>query len=601
MKHQKLYDDGLASLYLADARDMSFVEDGSVDVICTSPPYWSLRKYGQGAELVWDGEPQCDHVWGDTLTVRHRGQAHGQRAQVGNTLRDVQEPEQIRGQFCQLCGAWRGQLGLEPTIELYLNHLLQILDTECGRVLKDTGVMWVNMGDSYAASSSSKVNPRERPELPKPPGSWATRDATFSVKALDSGLKPLDLCMVPARFALAMQQRGWYLRSVVVWAKPNPMPESVNGWRWERHKVKVGRSNKLLKQETNPAAYDVMGGGRGTAPEWADCPGCPKCLPNDGLVLRKGSWRPTTSHEYIFMFTKTDSYYCDGDAVREPHTASNLQRQLSAPKKVPAKGDGRADFISGTGKRYLHPAGRNLRSVWEFPTQSYPEAHFATFALELPERCIKASTSQKGNCPKCGAPWVRVVERTVGIQHSNEPDPRYHAGTGGFSQSRTPTKFFEQALSTTRQTLGWRPSCECHLGLPRTKRQRKLDNQQTIKRFKEALLSDWAKAKADPLYEANKPMRDWTDDVFRTRFEDVDRVSWEWRARRHWLTKALPALVCDPFVGSGTSNAAATKLGRRSIGMDIVPEYIALAIKRLGGPFEVEVEGVSIRQEGLFQ
>ena len=106
----------------------------------------------------------------------------------------------------------------------------------------------------------------------------------------------------------------------------NPMPESVNGWRWERCRVKVeagGTSGDALT--TNRLGKGVRLGDQppGLFATWADCPGCEKCAPNGGLVLRRGSWRPTTSHEYIFMMTKTDRYFADGEAVREESITGN--------------------------------------------------------------------------------------------------------------------------------------------------------------------------------------------------------------------------------------------------------------------------------------
>jgi len=521
----KAYDDGLASLYLADARDMSFVEDGSVDVICTSPPYWSLRKYGEGAELVWDGDPECEHEWGDIIPPSgHKSGLHGPGSVIGAKFAQDQARRGQGSQFCQLCGAWRGQLGLEPTIELYLDHLLQILDVECRRVLRDTGVMWINISDSYATHASKRSGQFGK-DIRE-----GFDDVFTRAKPRPVGLKELDLCMVPARFALAMQERGWYLRSVVVWAKPNPMPESVNGWRWERHRVKVKEA--LPIRGPNPDRNDgALGGSRDKqwgeyGPKWADCPGCPKCLPNDGLVLRKGSWRPTTSHEYIFMFSKTNTYYCDGDAVRESAQYGRREQPNNTWDRVGTAIDG-PQRTKGTVRGANPSTGRNLRSVWTFPTQSYPEAHFATFPLELPERCIKASTSQKGNCPKCGMPWARVVERKR-YTGADTRTPGAHTPTSAKKLSGHKTQ--EWLDANPPQTLGWRPSCE------------------------------------------------------------------------HKELKPVPAMVLDPFVGSGTTNAAATKLGRRSIGVDCVEDYLKLAIKRLGGPFEVETkEGVSIRQEGLFQ
>jgi DNA modification methylase len=133
---------------LADARYLP-LKDKSVNCIITSPPYWSLRKYDI-PDLIWDGDEKCEHDFQEYL--RPDGGGHPtESAQVGNTKNDLQRVYGYKAGFCSRCNAWRGQLGLEPTIDLYLKHLLSILD-ECKRVLRDDGVMFINMGDSFASS-----------------------------------------------------------------------------------------------------------------------------------------------------------------------------------------------------------------------------------------------------------------------------------------------------------------------------------------------------------------------------------------------------------------------------------------------------------------
>lgn len=119
------------------------------------------------------------------------------------------------GTFCLKCGAWKGELGLEPTIELYIEHLILIFN-EVKRVLKKTGTCWVNVDDSYAGSGS-------------PGGDF--RDGKGGDDYLRpynrKGLPAKSLCLIPQRFAIAMVENGWILRNDICWSKPNPMPESV--------------------------------------------------------------------------------------------------------------------------------------------------------------------------------------------------------------------------------------------------------------------------------------------------------------------------------------------------------------------------------------
>ena len=103
---------------------------------------------------MWDAAEGCEHVWG--VFIDPKTKPNWDKFDGGSGLKRQGAKKVMQGQFCQLCGAWHGQLGLEPTIELYLDHLLQITDTECGRVLKDSRVMVVNMGDSYATHASKR-------------------------------------------------------------------------------------------------------------------------------------------------------------------------------------------------------------------------------------------------------------------------------------------------------------------------------------------------------------------------------------------------------------------------------------------------------------
>ncbi len=371
--------------------------DRSVHCVVTSPPYWGLRDYsrcecavttmthphggppasnadegghaftkdpdpnctkchgtGRGAslEVVWDAAETCEHDWvmdevkaEATENVRWQhvtgGASHSNRYSNLPDPRAAVEGDRVftrvpRG-FCRKCGAWRGQLGLEPTPSLYVDHIVQVF-REMRRVLRDDGTLWLNMGDCYNSSNGYS----------RAKDGWFREGrigGSADKKKIDA-LKPKDLVGMPWRVAFALQADGWWLRSDIVWAKPNPMPESITD-------------------------------------------------------------RPTKAHEYVFLLTKNARYFYDAEAVRKqgvpksesrydyPFTAAPEGVELS--RKRPA---GKRDF----------DGGRNLRTVWTIPTQAYPEAHFATFPEALVEPCIKAGTSEKGCCVTCGAAWERIVE-----------------------------------------------------------------------------------------------------------------------------------------------------------------------------------------------
>jgi len=249
------------------------------------------------------------------------------------------------------------------------------------------------------------------------------------------------------------------LASGVLTHNSNPMPESVNGWRWERHRIKVKDNNKELAARyatVDDHGKAALGNLKHMVPvEWIDCPGCPKCTPNNGLVLRRGSWRPTKSHEYIFQLTKSGCYYSDAEAVKEEGTIP--------AGTLAAKGSAERSSENGVNSRppeyKVYSGTRNLRSVFSLASEPSRLAHYAAFPKRIPEIAIKSSTSEKGVCPTCGAPWARVVERTqyqpdlVAVGVRNVDDSR-----GDRTRKLSGKAYNDQASS---KTTGWRPTCSC--------------------------------------------------------------------------------------------------------------------------------------------
>ena len=346
------YQDNSCTLYQGDVLNvLKSMKSDSVQCVVTSPPYWGLRDYGIDPQ-VWDEDVNglfegCEHVWGDKLS-RHSYTSHSGLAQAcenydgrkrnpenNSRMNDTIAFKSSQGQFCQKCNAWRGSLGLEPTPELFIQHMVQVF-REVWRVLRKDGTLWLNLGDSYANSSSGGGGPVDiRTDGRNTTPGDKVRGRKQGVNTLAPGLKPKDLCMIPARVALALQADGWYLRSDIIWHKPNPMPES--------------------------------------------------CID-----------RPTKAHEYLFLLTKSAKYYYDADAIREPH--KEPWRGKGETDRVNWNtggiiGRGHQGEYSN-GKREYNPSGRNKRTVWTIPTQPYPEAHFATFPRKLVEPCVKAGSKQ---------------------------------------------------------------------------------------------------------------------------------------------------------------------------------------------------------------
>jgi site-specific DNA-methyltransferase (adenine-specific) len=280
--------------------------DEGIDCVITSPPYWSLRDYCLNP-IVWDDNPDCDHSWN-------------------------------KENFCHACGAWKGQLGLEPTFELYIKHLCDIFD-EVKRVLKNSGTCWVNLGDTYSGSHQGYgKNAQERLSKKKTENLGST-EAYLQKYAHTINQKPPNcktsvptksLCQIPARFAIEMCNRGWILRNRIIWHKPNCMPSSAKD-------------------------------------------------------------RFTVDFEEILFFVKNRKYWFE--TQREPHKPASLVR-------VRRKWNGHREPMSSYQgmqiEKMCHPEGRNKRCVWTINTQPFSGAHFAVYPTRLIQTPIKAGCAPNG-------------------------------------------------------------------------------------------------------------------------------------------------------------------------------------------------------------
>lgn len=302
--------------------------DKSIQTVVTSPPYWGLRDYGTKSWL--GGDEGCTHVKDKTKTKTFGNEEF-------NKNRPSRELTKLPGYYyqdkCELCGAVEedNQLGMEQTPQEFVEQLCQVFD-EVWRVLKDDGTIWVNLGDSYAGSGAGGGGNRKGNE-------HGQHDAFVEIgrPATPNGLKAKDLVGIPWRFAFAMQARGWYLRQDIIWAKPNPMPESVTD-------------------------------------------------------------RCTKSHEYIFLLTKNSRYYYDNEAVREPikeTTNGKTGVRRSGDSKTRSREHwGVPHDPQNVIVEYDEIKGANKRSVWNVNTKPYKDAHFATYPPELITPCILAGSRE---------------------------------------------------------------------------------------------------------------------------------------------------------------------------------------------------------------
>lgn len=416
------YEDNFVTAYCGDALEvMRGLPAGSVHCCVTSPPYWGLRDYGQD-----------------------------------------------------------GQLGLEKTPEEYVERLVKYFRA-VKRLLRKDGTLWLNLGDSYA------TRPYADSHTFDPKYGGRNRNQGYPNRQKQTGLKHKDMVGIPWRVAFALQADGWYLRSEIIWHKPNPMPESVTD-------------------------------------------------------------RPTKSHETIFLLSRSPRYYYDAEAIKEPgknpeddlrrigaqhddnKSVPTEQRAGLRPRKVPAGWDTRSgrhdeekvgryrktdkqrdhgrrhagfnDRWDGMSRAEQCSKGRNKRSVWTVATQSYDveaclacrrvydgaeyrrlrrekvdetirvycvcgaydhwKSHYATFPPNLILPCILAGSSERGCCPKCGAPWRRLVKSEKHFESGSGRSGNPIAGKNGPEcQGGGDTGDIRKGPVLETKTVGWQAGCKC--------------------------------------------------------------------------------------------------------------------------------------------
>ena len=194
--------------------------DESIDMCITSPPYWGLRDYGTEGQ-VWGGDDECDHDFKSSTRKLHSGSwgekdnalPHQKNATILNW--------EVEDRTCNKCGAWKGELGLEPTPEMFISNLCDIFD-EIKRVLRPHGSCYVNLGDSYCR------NPGQQDQSGKTGIKTFKYNYNFKHKKnYGSAYKTKSLVQIPSRFGIEMTNRGWVLRNEIIWHKPSCLPASV--------------------------------------------------------------------------------------------------------------------------------------------------------------------------------------------------------------------------------------------------------------------------------------------------------------------------------------------------------------------------------------
>ena len=626
----------------------------SVQCVITSPPYWGLRSYKTEPQ-VWGGEPH-EHEWNDqSRTVGTGGQTEKQTTNRGQTGQGY-----VAGGSQCPCGAWRGELGLEPTPELFCQHIVEVF-REVRRVLHPSGTLWCNLGDSYAGSAQewghgkqyagqkqstnrgSLNQPLTESKIgfDRPPGYISSRQP--------NGLKPKDLVGIPWRVAFALQQpyethciklerdRAWLaafidgegcisIRRHDSNSNAEGNPRCQDGFipfvcatnndiaLLEYAKLITGKGSVLLKQRAGSTdkrqivsrhdsygwrvesrasieivcdiypfliakrkqavlAYTLQQSNlngkslRGNGPlphaeqekrellkqlindcnqrKPVDIPSwClePKTQVEPGWWLRSAITlcklnpmpescrdRPTSATEMMFLLTKSATYFYDIEATREIRRTHEQRMDGIVRDRVydyDSKQKQMGRTASGFNERGdANPTtGRNLRNWWPVVSEPFPLAHFATFGQKWIEPCIRAGTSERGCCAACGALW----ERTVSIPYDKD-HPTYNE---------------------------WRKQ---HQG------GAKFPTGQRVPGDSRGYGSSVSQYYAKVWGGSTSPA-----------------VTTGWHPTCSHPGDPIPCTVLDIFCGSGTSGVVALKLGRSFVGLELQPDYVAMARKRIG-------------------
>ena len=463
--------------------------DSSVHCVVTSPPYWGLRAYG-----------------GDD-----------------------------------------GMIGLESTFEEHLERLVEVF-REVWRVLRTDGTLWLNYGDAYAGNGKAGGGAGLQ---------RTNRGSRTRYSAMPAGVQPKSLIGMPWRVAFRFQEEGWIIRSANIWHKRNPMPESAQdrptaaydlvfqlvkiprGYYYDRHAVMVEASDN-----THPRRKD----GQYLARKGSD--------PHNNRHGSFGS-QPYAGRHAITGNPHFGEEWSEPEPPKPHHDSMEARKQRHrGGNKSSSTNEVRGIRVSrrraeppyheqySTGHQGLDdtPRGKaNLRNVWSIASKPYKGAHFATFPPEMVETPVKASTSARGCCPDCGAPWMRLTKGQY----------RHHANWFGDYQEKSGRRDrgaigrgYNELVDVS--TIGWRPTCDCY---DERYRETHPEPRSARKRYQRAAWNGrWKRVRARPGLDEWGPF--------------------------------APAVVLDPFAGSGTVGLVAGELGRESILIEINADYAAMARKR---------------------
>lgn len=376
------------------------IPDESVQVCVTSPPYFGLRDYGVPPR-VWDGDPACDHEWG----ALERGKRQDIRpldettsaARLGTDERQAQAALN-GGRFCGLCDAWLGCLGLEPTLDLYVAHLVRVF-VEVRRVLRGDGTLWLNLGDSYASKPRGSDAGWDKSRLNNPGRLQKAQAASLRRgRRTRGGAKEKDLLMVPATVALALRDDGWWLRKDIIWHKRSPMPENVHD-------------------------------------------------------------RPASAHEHLFLLAKSPRYFYDAEAVREDDAGHASGNGFRRDERISLGGPGQDERWEPGGGRHLRDVW--TLSSQPFPEAHFATfppklVEPCILAGSSPEACGECGAPWRRVVERGESSWP--ARKVAGATRGGVA---FDGNVGAGTQRAVHGKGVSHDLSAAPpRTVGWEPTCD---------------------------------------------------------------------------------------------------------------------------------------------
>jgi DNA modification methylase len=560
--------------------------DLSVHLCMTSPPFFGLRKYPT-EPLLWGGDTLCEHDFQieriSAELPRGLGMAElGERYRGGGHKAGTVGRIEAERAWCSKCSCWRGHLGLEPDYLLYLDHLMEIFD-EVWRVLRDDGTLWVDFGDAYASDGGSghqgalgqRADRRHTQEFlgnsrgrrndfhgRDTPGRCGGERGEYhgpdqqSNRLPQPGIKAKELMLMPARFAIAMSDRGWYVRKDNIIFTQNPMPESCVDRTTSAHRYLFHFSKRFryfydrvaIMEPSSPDSHARAARSRSDDHKWANGG------PGNQTIAKERPVAGTYMRVPSGWDTSNERGHRDVPAGRYERPAG-VNPKAALPYEGP-KPKQNANYSEALGSADLVPM-RNKRSVWPLASEPYKDSHFAVMPTAEVEPVILAGTSARGCCTRCGAPWERITSSAY-----VNPGNRTTNGPRSIEQ-RHETAGFEVRLQQCVETLGWYPTCGCDEApkLPRYPRRTGRDPEA---------MAAWERARAA-----------------------VDLKRQE-LCRQLGRVKTNPAVVLDPFAGAFTVPMVADRLQRDAIGLELSDSYVTMGRNRLirdGGLLTEIVEG----------